>query len=194
MLSNKCVPVFTKILDKKSNNAIEFYTDGNYNKLYGANFVYYSKCIDATNYWKIENMLYTQNYEQSCFVNRENLMGIAKYNKDLSNSKEEKKPMVLKCKNDTLYSYMKTSRYETLDIIETHNLNIKECFGIAFNPQFLYDGLNIMEEENVKMEFNTSIHPVLMTCEEYQYLLLPVHLKTVPGINTLEERISKLTA
>lgn len=142
LLLNTCIPMFKKVLDKKSNNSIEFYTNGKYNKFCGTNFTYYSKCVN-THYYKVENMLYTQNYNQSCFVKLENLMGIAKYNKDLANLKKEKKHMVhmvLKCKNNTLYSYMKTSRYETLDSIKTHNLNIKEGFGIAFNPHiFLKD-------------------------------------------------------
>lgn len=175
LLLNTCVPVFKKVLDKKSNNAIGFYTDGKYNKFCGTNFTYYSKCVNA-HYFKVENMLYTSNYKQSCIVKRENLMEIAKYNKDLVNSKEDKKPMVLKCKNDTLYSYMKTSRYETLDSIETYNLNIKEDFEIAFNPAYIFEGLNIMETEDVKIDLYNSKAPVLMTCEEYQYLLLPVHI------------------
>lgn len=193
MLSNKCVPVFKKVLDKKSNDFVEFYTDGNYNKLYGLNFVYYSKCTDATNYWKVEKMLYTSNYEQSCFVNRESLMEIAKYNKDLENSKEKKMPMVLKCKNDTLYSYMETSRYETLDSIETHNLNIKEGFTIAFNPAYLFEGLNIMEMEDVRIDLYNSKAPALMTCNDWKYLLLPVNLNSVE-FGTLETRIEKLIA
>ena len=193
MLLNKCIPVFKKVLDKKSECRITYRTDGNYNQISGNNFTFYSKCINAL-YFNTSNLLSIET-KNNCNIDRKNLLEIAKYNKDLANnSKEEKKPMVLKCKNDTLYSYMKTSRYETLDTVETKEINIQDGFTIALNPQFLYDGLNIMEEENVKMEFNTSIHPVLMTCEEYQYLLLPVHLKTVPGINTLEERISKLTA
>ena len=192
MLSNKCVPVFKKVLDKKSNNAIGFYTDGEYNKFCGTNFTYYSKCVN-THYWKVEKMLYTQNYEQSCFVKRENLMGIAKYNKDLANSKEEKKHMVLKCKNDTLYSYMETSRYETLDSIEIHNLNIKEGFTIAFNPAYLFEGLNIMEMEDVRIDLYNSKAPALMTCNDWKYLLLPVNLNSVE-FGTLETRIEKLIA
>lgn len=192
MLSNECIPVFKKVLDKKSECRITYRTDGNYNKISGNNFTFYSKCINAL-YFNTSNLLSIET-KNNCNIDRKNLLEIAKYNKDLANnSKEEKKPMVLKYLNNNLYSYMKTSRYETLDTVETKEINIQDGFTISLNPQFLYDGLNIMEEENVKMEFNTSIHPVLMTCEEYKYLLLPVSLKTVPGINTLEERISKLT-
>lgn len=192
MLSNKCVPVFKKVLDKKSDNLITYQTDGKYNKITGNNFVYYSKCID-TSYFKTEEML-NESAEYSCIVNRENLMEIAKYNKDLRISKEDNKPMVLKCKNNTLYSYMRTSRYETLDTVETKDFNVKEDFTIAFNPAYMFEGLNIMEKEDAKIELKNSKAPALVTCEEYQYLLLPVNLSVAGEISTIEERINKLIA
>ena len=192
MLSNKCVPVFKKVLDKKSDNLITYQTDGKYNKITGNNFVYYSKCID-TSYFKTEEML-NESAEYSCTVNRENLMEIAKYNKDLRISKEDNKPMVLKCKNNTLYSYMRTSRYETLDTVETKDFNVKEDFTIAFNPAYMFEGLNIMEKEDAKIELKNSKAPALVTCEEYQYLLLPVNLSVAGEISTIEERINKLIA
>lgn len=192
MLSNKCVPVFKKVLDKKSDKLITYQTDGKYNKITGNNFVYYSKYIDAS-YFKTECML-NCDAEYSCIVNRENLMEIAKYNKDLRISKEDNKPMVLKCKNNTLYSYMRTSRYETLDTVETKDFNVKEGFAIAFNPSCMFEGLNIMEKEDVKIELKHSKAPALVTCEEYQYLLLPVNLSVAGEISTIEERINKLIA
>ena len=192
MLSNKCVPVFKKVLDKKSDNLITYQTDGKYNKITGNNFVYYSKCID-TSYFKTEEML-NESAEYSCTVNRENLMEIAKYNKDLRISKEDNKPMVLKCKNNTLYSYMRTSRYETLDTVETKDFNVKEGFTIAFNPSCMFEGLNIMEKEDAKIELKHSKAPTLVTCGEYQYLLLPVNLNVAGEISTIEERINKLIA
>lgn len=192
MLSNKCVPVFKKVLDKKSDNLITYQTDGKYNKITGNNFVYYSKCID-TSYFKTEEML-NESAEYSCIVNRENLMEIAKYNKDLRISKEDNKPMVLKCKNNTLYSYMRTSRYETFDTVETKDFNVKEGFTIAFNPSYMFEGLNIMEKEDAKIELKHSKAPALVTCGEYQYLLLPVNLNVAGKISTIEERINKLIA
>lgn len=192
MLSNKCVPVFKKVLDKKSDKLITYQTDGKYNKITGNNFVYYSKCIDAS-YFKTEEML-NESAEYSCIVNRENLMEIAKYNKDLRISKEDNKPMVLKCKNNTLYSYMRTSRYETFDTVETKDFNVKEGFTIAFNPSYMFEGLNIMEKEDAKIELKNSKAPALVTCGEYQYLLLPVILNVAGKISTIEERINKLIA
>lgn len=193
MLSNKCVPVFKKVLDKKSDKLITYETDGKYNKITGNNFTYYSKCVDVACYFKIENIL-NCDAEYSCIVNRENLMEIAKYNKDLIISKEDKKPMVLKCKNNTLYSYMRTSRYETLDIVETKDFDVKEGFAIAFNPVFMFEGLNIMEKEDAKIELKHSKAPALVTCGEYQYLLLPINLNVAGEISRIEERINKLIA
>lgn len=192
ILSNKCVPVFKKVLDKKSNNLIVYETDGRYNKIIGNNFVYYSKCIDDALYWETEQML-NENSDYNCIVNRENLMEIAKYNNNLKDSKD-KKPMVLQCKNNALYSYMKTSRYETLDIVETKDFNVKEGFIIAFDPAYIFEGLSIMEKEDAKIELKNSKAPALVTCGEYQYLLLPVNLNVAGKISTIEERINKLIA
>lgn len=191
ILSNKCVPVFKKVLDKKSNNLIVYETDGRYNKIIGNNFVYYLKCIDAL-YWETEQML-NENSDYNCIVNRENLMEIAKYNNNLKDSKD-KKPMVLQCKNNALYSYMRTSRYETLDTVETKDFNVKEGFAIAFNPAYIFEGLSIMEKEDAKIELKNSKAPALVTCGEYQYLLLPVNLNVAGEISTIEERINKLIA
>ena len=121
-------------------------------------------------------------------------MEIAKYNKDLRISKEDNKPMVLKCKNNTLYSYMRTFRYETLDTVETKDFNVKEGFTIAFNPAYMFEGLNIMEKEDAKIELKNSKAPALVTCGEYQYLLLPVNLNVAGEISAIEERINKLIA
>lgn len=77
--------------------------------------------------------------------------------------------------------------------ILTKDFNIKEGFAIAFNPSYMFEGLNIMEKEDVKIELKNSKAPVLITCEEYQYLLLPVNLN-VAGESTIEERINKLIA
>ena len=88
---------------------------------------------------------------------------------------------------------METSRYETLDSIETHNLNIKEGFTIAFNPAYLFEGLNIMEMEDVRIDLYNSKAPALMTCNDWKYLLLPVNLNSVE-FGTLETRIEKLIA
>lgn len=45
-----------------------------------------------------------------------------------------------------------------------------------------------------KIELKNSKAPVLITCEEYQYLLLPVNLNVAGEISTIEERINKLIA
>lgn len=54
-----------------------------------------------------------------------------------------------------------------------------EPLEIAFNSKYLIDVFKIMEEEEVEMEFSTSVSPCVIKNKEYQnstYLVLPVRL------------------
>jgi DNA polymerase III subunit beta len=73
---------------------------------------------------------------------------------------------------------------ETLDA----SFDGDEDVGIAFNPQFLADGLTAVGTEGVRLEFNTPIKPALLTgtaaestedsaaVADFRYLLMPVRI------------------
>lgn len=55
-----------------------------------------------------------------------------------------------------------------------------EPMTVAFNPNFLLDGLNALDAENAVLSFTTSIKPAVLTGKEahsdYRYLIMPVRL------------------
>lgn len=55
-IHNKCVPVFKKLMDKKSEKEIEIYQDGKYIRIEGTDFTYIIHRIDGE-YFKIDSML-----------------------------------------------------------------------------------------------------------------------------------------
>jgi DNA polymerase-3 subunit beta len=55
-----------------------------------------------------------------------------------------------------------------------------EAIEIAFNPQYLLDGLSAVDDASTKLSFTTSTRPAVLTggadTSGYRYLLMPVRL------------------
>ena len=50
---------------------------------------------------------------------------------------------------------------------------------IAFNPRFLIEALKSVEDDNVSIQFNSSLSPCIIKPEEgdkYKYLILPLRV------------------
>lgn len=104
-----CVPVLKKILDKKSEREIVVTQDKKYIKVEGNNFTYIIHRVDGE-YFKTEQMLnIPTNFK---FVaDRENILGVMKYNADLVKMDgNDKIPVVLHSENGKLYSYVDTKK------------------------------------------------------------------------------------
>lgn len=174
MLHNKCVPVFKKILDKKSSEIVKLSQDKKYIKVCGNNFTYIIKRVEG-HYFDVERML-TKDSDYSFTVNRDSLLSIMKYNGDLL--KADRKPVVLHSQNGNLYAYLKTFRYETLDIVETKENNMKEDFFIGFNPHYLVDAFSIIDTDSPICEGRNNKSPLFIYGNEYSFLVLPVNINS----------------
>ena len=58
---------------------------------------------------------------------------------------------------------------------------VGEDIVIAFNPQYLLDGLGAVGSENVQLAFTTSNKPAVLSgtgedSDSYRYLLMPVRI------------------
>ena len=55
-----------------------------------------------------------------------------------------------------------------------------EAIEIAFNPQYLLDGLSAVDDASTRLSFTTSTRPAVLTggadTSGYRYLLMPVRL------------------
>ena len=174
-LHNKCVPVFKKIMDKKSENEVIISQDKKYIKVEGNDFTYIVRRIDGE-YFKVDQMLNIA--EDFRFTpDRESILEAMKYDADLAKADNaDRKPVVLHSENGNLYSYINTVKYEAFDELETKEIQMKDGLYIAFNPQFLADAFSIVDSDNPVCIGNNAKSPMLITGNEYSFLVLPVNI------------------
>ena len=174
-LYNICVPVFKKIMDKKSENEVIISQDKKYIKVEGHDFTYIVRRIDGE-YFKVDQMLNIA--EDFRFTpDRESILEAMKYDADLAKADNaDRKPVVLHSENGNLYSYINTVKYEAFDELETKEIQMKDGLYIAFNPQFLADAFSIVDSDNPVCIGNNAKSPMLITGNEYSFLVLPVNI------------------
>ena len=174
-LYNICVPVFKKIMDKKSENEVIISQDKKYIKVEGNDFTYIVRRIDGE-YFKVDQMLNIA--EDFKFTpDRESILEAMKYDADLAKADNaDKKPVVLHSENGNLYSYINTVKYEAFDELETKEIQMKDGLYIAFNPQFLADAFSIVDSDNPVCIGTNAKSPMLITGNEYSFLVLPVNI------------------
>lgn len=171
-LHNRCVPVFKKALDKKSENELTFYSDEKFLKVQGADFTYIIRNVEG-DFFKVESMLDME--EGFSFTPyRKEFFDIMSYNNELTKSEEIPRPVILHSENGRLYSYLHTTKYETFDEIGTTKNNMKDDFYMGFNPKFLMDAFNIVDSDSPKCIGYGSTFPLIIEGDEYKILVLPV--------------------
>lgn len=168
----KCLPVFKKIMDKKSDSEVKVYQDQKFIRVEGKDFTYIIKRVDGQ-YFNIEQML-TNSRDFVFNVDREEMLNVMKYNADMV--KAENKPTILHSENGKLYSFLRTSRYETFDEIEAKNLTMNENLFIGFNPHYLVDILSVIDSDNPVFRGSKRSAPMFIDGDEYNFLVLPVNV------------------
>lgn len=175
-LHNKCVPVFKKLLDKKSENTVDITRNDKYVKVSGNDFTYIVHAVEGE-FFNINRVMQQEN-EYSITLDRESLKEIMKYNIDLNKTEKENRfGVVFYNKDEKLYSYAKTSRYAVFDEIVTTENTMNKDFCIRFNPWFWMDVLNTIDTDTVHCEGRYSpVNGWTITGNEYQFFVLPIHL------------------
>lgn len=172
-LHKMCVPVFKKIMDKKSNAEVKVYQDKKYIRVEGKDFTYITRRIDGE-YFKVHQML--SDARDFIFeADRTNLLAVMKYNCDLV--KHEEKPVILHTEDGKLYSFMATCRYTTLDELEAQDLTMDNNLFIGFNPYFLMDVFNIIDTDKPICRGSSDKAPMFIDGNEYSFLVLPVNVR-----------------
>lgn len=176
-LHNMCVPVFKKIMDKKSENEVVISQDKKYIKVEGGDFTYIVRRIDGE-YFKVDQMINIAD-DYKFIPNRESILDAMKYDADLAKADNaDRKPIVLHSENGNLYSYINTVKYEAFDELETKEVEMKDSLYIAFNPQFLADAFSIVDSDNPVCIGTNAKSPMLITGNEYSFLVLPVNISS----------------
>ena len=182
-LHNKCVPVFKKLLDKKSENTVDITRDKKYTKVSGANFTYLVRTVEGE-FFKINPLLQQEN-EYNITLDKESLKEIMSYNIDLGKADKTKNEyknvysVAFYHKDGKLYTYMQTPKYVSCDEIVTTENTMNKDFCVAFNPSYFMDILNTIDTEVIRCEGKySSISGWTITGNEYQFFVLPVRLNT----------------
>lgn len=186
-LHRKCMPVFKKIMDKKSDAEVKVYQDKKYIRVEGKDFTYIIRRIDGE-YFKVNQML-TDDTDYMFNADKENMLSVMKYNCDMV--KQEKKPVVFHSENGKLYSYMMTSRYETFDELETSNNTMENNLYIGFNPHFLADAFNIIDTDKPVCRGRNNKSPMFIDGNEYSFLVLPVNIMNQNIEDKIRENIAR---
>lgn len=171
-IHNRCIPVFKKIMDKKSENEIVIYQDKKYVKLEGKDFTYIIRRIYGE-YYKVDQMLSIS--EDFKFIpDRKEILDAMKYNADLVKTAGcDKHPVVFHSENGKLYSYVNAVKYEAFDELSTSENSMKNMY-IGFNPQFLADAFSVVDSDNPVCVGMNPKAPMLIYGNEYSFLVLPV--------------------
>lgn len=173
-IHNKCVPVFKKLMDKKSEKEIEIYQDEKYIRLEGNNFTYIIHRIDGE-YFKVDHML-NMSDDYRFVPNREQILEAMKYDAELrKTSGADKEPVVLHSENGNLYSYIAAGKYEAFDELSTSENSMKDDIYIGFNPQFLADAFSVVDSDNPVCIGTSPKAPMLIYGNEYSFLVLPIN-------------------
>ena len=180
----RCVPVFKKLLDKKSERKVIISQNDKYVKVGSENFTYITKRIDGE-YFKVNQML-SDEWDYKFTANAKELLEAMKYDADLL--KESKLPVTFHAENGNLYSYASTMRYEAFDEIEVKEKPEKD-FYIGFNPSFLVDIMSIVDSEYPVFYGTKEVCPWIINGDTYSFLILPVNIKDVKV--KAENRIAK---
>lgn len=180
----RCVPVFKKLLDKKSERKVIISQNDKYVKVESENFTYITKRIDGE-YFKVNQML-SDEWDYKFTANAKELLEVMKYDADLL--KESKLPVTFHAENGNLYSYASTTRYEAFDEIEVKEKPEKD-FYIGFNPSFLVDIMSIVDSEYPVFYGTKEVCPWIINGDTYSFFILPVNIKDVKV--KAEKRIAK---
>lgn len=192
-IHNKCVTVFKKIMDKKSKEDVIISQDKKYIKVEGNDFTYMIRRIEGE-YFKVDQLLkFSEEYR--FIANRKNILEVMKYNAELAKlDNADRKPVVLHSENGNLYSYIRTAKYEAFEELETMEINMDAKLYIGFNSQFLADVFNIVDSENAVCIGTNAKAPMIITGNEYSFLVLPVNITKEYCSEKFKEHINRSKA
>lgn len=176
-IHNMCVPVFKKLMDKKSEKEVEIYQNDKFIRINGNDFTYIVHRVDGE-YYKVDQLLKVP--EEFRFIpDRENILDAMKYDAELAKTdNDNKKPVVFHSTNGKLYSYIHTAKYEAFDELETFENNMLDNLYIGFNSSYLADAFSVVDSDKPICFGCNAKSPLIINGNEYRFLVLPVNIGT----------------
>lgn len=189
LLKNMCVPVFKKVLDKRSDADIKVFQDKKHVKVEGKDFTYIQRRMEGR-YFEVSKML-SEDYNYSFMPDRENLLEVMKYDCDLM-PKDQKEPVIFHSDHGSLYTFLKTYKHEILDEVDVKETTMAEDLFIGFNPSYIMDAFNVVDAEYPVCKGLNNKTPMIIKGEEFSFLVLPIRM--IDRESTLEEMVGKIKA
>lgn len=186
-LQNKAYNSLKKAISEKGSDIITLGINEKYVCITGKDFIFYNRKIDDE-YFNVQQILPTE-HKHSFDVNVEELKQITQYNVDLLKNSDNKLPMLFYGKENTLQTYFKTEKFETIDKINAENLSIDKELLIAFNPKYITEALKLADTEQVRIELYTNLAPMMMYADKYSFLVLPVRIPE--NMNNIVEKLEQ---
>ena len=162
----------SKIMTGGLEDMVEMYFSGQYLLFHYENTTVVTQLVDGE-YFHVKQMLSTD-YETKIMVNRKQLL------EDINRARimardNDKQPLILKIADDSL-SLKIISDLGRMDAEIPVKQEGKDLL-IGFNPNFLMDALQNIEEEEVSLYFTIPRSPVFIRDKEenYIYMILPVN-------------------
>jgi len=178
-LQNEAYNRLKKTISEKNTGDIAVSINKKYVCVKGEDFTFYNRQVEGE-YIDVEKTIPMTN-DHSFTTDSKEFEQVVKYNLDiLKADKTIKKPitlMVLYGNNEGIYSHCATQKFETIDKIETKNLQVTKEFKLAFNAQYLSEALKIVDAEQIEIKANGEFHPMMVYGEQYSFLILPVRFK-----------------
>jgi|GEM_PF-6658294 DNA polymerase III sliding clamp (beta) subunit (PCNA family) len=176
-IHNMCVPVFKKLMDKKSEKNVIIYQSKKNIRLDGNDFTYIIRRVDGA-YYKVDRLLKVP--EEFRFIpDRENILDAMKYDAELAKmDRVNKKPVVFHSANGKLYSYIHTEKYEAFDELETFENNMSDNLYVGFDSRYLADVFSIVDSDKPVCFGRNAKYPLIINGNEYSFLILPVNIGT----------------
>lgn len=88
---------------------------------------------------------------------------------------KEKVPVIYNIDKECLKMEQKTSEYELEDKIEVNNF-CGDNLRIGFNPNFVSEVLEVVDTENITLNFESELKPVTIVAGDEKYLILPLRI------------------
>lgn len=164
-----------KILPDKENSIVNLYFNENNILFELENCIVVSRLLDGE-FIKYEQ-IFTEDYNTKIKLNRVDLLSSLE-RASLISKDNKKTPVKLEITNNdnliiTSNTEFGTSYEEVFIELEGESLNI------AFNPKYLIDALKVIEDDEITIQFMTSLSPCIIKGidnNEYKYLILPLKI------------------
>lgn len=175
VIPSKAINEIIKILPDKDDEIVNLYFNKNYILFEISSCIVVSRLLDGE-FLKYEQ-LFPKDYNTEVTINRLSLLSSLE-RATLISKDNKKTPVKLEIREDDYLII--TSRTDLGNLYEEIKVDVKgEYLTIAFNPRYLIDALKAIEDDEIIIQFITSLSPCILrgvgSCD-YKYLILPLKL------------------